>query len=184
MISWLMILCLDGNSDSNDTVLGPGTAVMNGTDYSIEWDGKTASLTDLDGLLSRQIPPKTFSAGAHSYAIVSGQIDEPVPAKLLKLRLPGSQAPAGILLVQDGSFRGCYFTVSAEPCWLGQGAHATMRSSKTLSLYTGSSPLQVGDQEYPAETSVNLENKDIVYVGRRRFQYVALPSKEMDGASR
>ena len=184
MISWLMVLCLDDNSDSNDTVLGPGTAVMKGTEHSIVWDGKTVCFTDLDGSSTHQTPPKTFSAGAHSYAIVSGQIDEPIPAKLRKLRLPGSQAPAGILLVQDGSFRGCYFTVSAEPCWLGQGAHATMQSSKALSLYTGSGPLQVGDKKYPAETSVTLENKDVVHVGRRRFQYLAFPSKETDGSSR
>jgi len=184
MISWLMVLCLDDNSDANDTALGPGTAVMNSTDFSIEWDGEIASLTDSDGSLSHESPPKNFSVGAHSYAIVSGQIDEPVPTKLAKLRLPGSQEPSGVLLVQDGSFRGCYFTVSTEPCWLGQGAHATMQSSNILSLYTGSNLLQVGDKEYPAETSVALKDRDVIHVGRRRFQYLALPPEQTDEAIR
>ena len=74
--------------------------------FVVDFDGTAANLT---------------GAGSERFAAVVGEILGPAPEPRNTYRLPGGGKPEAVLLVQDGSFRGCFFPIAEAPSWLGQG---------------------------------------------------------------
>ena len=177
MIRWLMIVCMDEEGDGLDTAIAPDPEPFVSAVGPVRWDGKTATFLEIPPSPMEFPVPGRRLINDRVYSIVAGDIDEPAPTERRKLRLPDSKAPAGLLLVQDGSFRGCYFAVGSAPCWLGQGAYAVSNSASKVVLHTGGSPLLITGQEHGAEQTILLRDGDIVVVGRRRYQFVALPAE-------
>jgi|GEM_PF-3607040 hypothetical protein len=142
---------------------------------TVTWDGKQASVRTETGDVFTVTPGHCLNTKGGSVAFLEGQIESPSPPQRPKLRLPGSGIPGAALLVQDGTYRGCFFTLGAEPCWLGQGASIHVDTQNAVILTTGSTSLTVSGVPVGADIKHLMTDGDVVTVGERNYQLLVLP---------
>jgi hypothetical protein len=175
MLSWLMIVAKGTKRDDLDgAITAKHTAVVRqlGT---VTWDGQRASIRTESGDMLTVTPGHCLNTEGGSVALIEGQIESPPPPQRPKLRLPGSGIPSAVLLVQDGTYRGCFFALGAEPCWLGQGASVHVDTQNTVILTTGSTSLTVSGLPIGADMKHLMTDGDVVAVGERKYQLLVLP---------